>query len=98
MLEVLRNMNFNVFTPFLKISKEDLLPKKICERCVNKVEQFFEWRSNSVQTDLIFRNYAESMRAVTATINFQVSFFDIFFYTFNTNLISFRHVGRKCEH
>ncbi|XP_063704446.1 early growth response protein 1-B [Culicoides brevitarsis] len=55
----------------ITISKEDLLPKKICERCVNKVEQFFEWRSNTIQTDLIFRNYAESMRAVTATINFQ---------------------------
>uniref|UniRef100_A0A336KVH6 CSON014552 protein n=1 Tax=Culicoides sonorensis TaxID=179676 RepID=A0A336KVH6_CULSO len=47
----------------ITISKEDLLPKKICERCVNKVEQYFEWRSNTIQTDLIFRNYAESMRA-----------------------------------
>lgn len=72
-----KKRSINELTSFYieKISKEDLLPKKICERCVNKVEQFFEWRSNSIQTDLIFRNYAESMRAVTATINFQVSLY-----------------------
>lgn len=58
----------------IAISKEDFLPKKVCERCVNKIEQFFEWRTNCVQTENIFKNYAESMRNVTATINFQVSY------------------------
>nr|XP_029717688.1 ras-interacting protein RIP3-like isoform X1 [Aedes albopictus] len=53
------------------INKEDFLPKKICDRCVDKIEQYFEWRSNCVQTDAILRNYADSMRVVTATINFQ---------------------------
>ncbi|XP_059612399.1 zinc finger protein 768 isoform X2 [Phlebotomus argentipes] len=53
------------------ISKEDFLPKKICELCVNRLETLFEWRANCVQTDVVLRNYAESMRAVTATINFQ---------------------------
>lgn len=57
----------------VSISKEDFLPKKVCERCVNKIEQFFEWRTSCVQTENIFKNYAESMRNVTATINFQVS-------------------------
>lgn len=58
--------------------KEDFLPKKVCEKCVNKIEQFFEWRTSCVQTENIFKNYAESMRNVTATINFQVRFFVYF--------------------
>ncbi|XP_037029283.1 zinc finger protein 691 isoform X3 [Bradysia coprophila] len=53
------------------ISKDDFLPKKICERCVSKIDQIFEWRNTCIQTDTVLRNYAESMRAVTATINFQ---------------------------
>ncbi|KAJ6637823.1 Zinc finger protein [Pseudolycoriella hygida] len=53
------------------ISKDDFLPKKICERCVMKIDQIFEWRNTCIQTDTVLRNYAESMRAVTATINFQ---------------------------
>lgn len=57
----------------IAIAKEDFLPKKVCDRCVNKIEQFFEWRTSCVQTENIFKNYAESMRNVTATINFQVS-------------------------
>lgn len=55
------------------IAKEDFLPKKVCERCINRIEQFFEWRTSCMQTENIFKNYAESMRNVTATINFQVS-------------------------
>lgn len=72
----------------IAIAKEDFLPKKVCERCVNKIEQFFEWRTNCVQTENIFKNYAESMRNVTATINFQVSYWvelsqkDIFAYCY----------------
>lgn len=58
--------------PF-QISKDDFLPKKICERCVFKLEQLYEWKSVCIQSDSVLRNYAESMRAVTATINFQVS-------------------------
>lgn len=37
-----------------------------------KIDQIFEWRNTCIQTDTVLRNYAESMRAVTATINFQV--------------------------
>lgn len=55
------------------VAKEDFLPKKVCERCINRIEQFFEWRTSCIQTENIFKNYAESMRNVTATINFQVS-------------------------
>ena len=60
------------------IAKEDFLPKKICEKCINKIEIFFEWRANCLQTENIFKNYAESMRNVTATINFQVNSFGRF--------------------
>ncbi|KAM7362533.1 uncharacterized protein ACRADG_013167 isoform 2-T4 [Cochliomyia hominivorax] len=54
-----------------KIAKEDFLPKNICENCIQKVEGLYEWRQSSLQNEHILRNYAESMRAVTATINFQ---------------------------
>lgn len=66
------------YLTFSQITKEDFLPKKVCERCISKIEQFFEWRTNSVQTDNIFKNYAESMRQVTATINFQVSYWVLY--------------------
>ncbi|XP_037943206.1 circadian locomoter output cycles protein kaput-like [Teleopsis dalmanni] len=54
------------------ISKDDFLPKNICEGCVLKVEHLFEFRQSCLHTENILRNYADSMRAVTATINFQV--------------------------
>lgn len=55
-----------------QISKDDYLPKKICERCILRLEQFYEWKAICVQSDTVLRNYSESMRAVTASINFQV--------------------------
>ncbi|GBP18416.1 hypothetical protein EVAR_14811_1 [Eumeta japonica] len=54
-----------------QISKDDFLPKKICERCVTRLEQLYEWRQSCLSTDSVLRNYAESMRIVTSTINFQ---------------------------
>lgn len=44
-----------------------------------KLEQFYEWKTICVQSDSVLRNYADSMRAVTATINFQVQFGTQFF-------------------
>ncbi|KAI5639895.1 zinc-finger associated domain (zf-AD) domain-containing protein [Phthorimaea operculella] len=58
--------------PTMQISKDDFLPKKICERCVTRLEQLYEWRQSCLSTDSVLRNYAESMRIVTSTINFQV--------------------------
>ncbi|CAH2267559.1 jg11848 [Pararge aegeria aegeria] len=57
--------------PTMQISKDDFLPKKICERCVTRLEQLYEWRQSCLNTDSVLRNYAESMRIVTSTINFQ---------------------------
>ncbi|PZC75951.1 hypothetical protein B5X24_HaOG205292 [Helicoverpa armigera] len=56
------------------ISKDDFLPKKICERCVTRLEQLYEWRQSCLSTDSVLRNYAESMKIVTSTINFQYGF------------------------
>uniref|UniRef100_A0A2A4K6P6 ZAD domain-containing protein n=1 Tax=Heliothis virescens TaxID=7102 RepID=A0A2A4K6P6_HELVI len=59
--------------PTMQISKDDFLPKKICERCVTRLEQLYEWRQSCLSTDSVLRNYAESMKIVTSTINFQYS-------------------------
>ncbi|XP_037903306.1 sal-like protein 4 isoform X3 [Hermetia illucens] len=68
-----RNLLFKIRSLLpTNITKDDFLPKKICERCLIKLEQLFEWKNVCIQTDSVLRNYAESMRAVTATINFQV--------------------------
>lgn len=56
-----------------QITKDDLLPKKICNRCLAKLEDLIEWRDRAMTTDKVLRNYAESMRVVTSTINFQVN-------------------------
>ncbi|VVD02196.1 unnamed protein product [Leptidea sinapis] len=48
--------------PAMQISKDDFLPKKICERCITRLEQLYEWRQSVVTTDSVLRNYAESMR------------------------------------
>lgn len=65
-------VKFFILNIILQISKDDFLPKKICERCILRLEQFYEWKAICVQSDTVLRNYSESMRAVTATINFQV--------------------------
>ncbi|XP_059217617.1 myb-like protein I [Stomoxys calcitrans] len=57
----------------VNIAKEDFLPKNICERCVQKVENLYDWRQTSLYNENILRNYAESMRAVTATINLKTA-------------------------
>lgn len=69
------------FLSILQISKDDFLPKKICERCILRLEQFYEWKAICVQSDTVLRNYSDSMRAVTATINFQVNI-----HTFSHNM------------
>ncbi|CAB3223193.1 unnamed protein product [Arctia plantaginis] len=66
-------MSNELFNFIQQISKDDFLPKKICERCVTRLEQLYEWRQNCLSTDSVLRNYAESMKIVTSTINFQVS-------------------------
>lgn len=63
---------YKYFVTF-QISKDDLLPKKICNRCLAKLEDLIEWRDRAMNTDKVLRNYSESMRVVTSTINFQVN-------------------------
>lgn len=52
---------------------------------MTRLEQFYEWRSICVQSDTVLRNYAESMRAVTATISCQVSRILIYYSLPGTN-------------
>ncbi|CAG4949137.1 unnamed protein product [Colias eurytheme] len=66
-----------------QISKDDFLPKKICERCVTRLEQLYEWRQSCLNTDSVLRNYAESMRIVTSTINFQNNLDQLLVYLSN---------------
>lgn len=62
-----------IFPLYFQISKDDLLPKKICKLCLTKLEDLIEWRDRAMSTEKLLRNYSESMRVVTSTINFQVN-------------------------
>lgn len=53
---------------------------------MTRLEQFYEWRAICVQSDTVLRNYAESMRAVTATISCQVRMIIIKNYIMVTSL------------
>jgi hypothetical protein len=57
----------------LAINKDDFLPKKVCEKCLVKIDQFYEWRQHCLNTESIFLKYAETVRSATASINFQVT-------------------------
>lgn len=56
----------------IAINKEDFLPKKVCEKCLLKIDQFYEWRQNCLNTEAILSKYADSVKSATASINFQV--------------------------
>ncbi|KAH8417691.1 hypothetical protein KR222_004427, partial [Zaprionus bogoriensis] len=57
----------------LQISKDDFLPKRICELCLGRLEHLYEWRQLCLRNEQLLRNYAASMHTVRATIDFQVS-------------------------
>jgi hypothetical protein len=57
----------------LVINKDDFLPKKVCEKCIAKIDQFYEWRQHCLNTESIFSKYAETVRSATASINYQVT-------------------------
>lgn len=47
-----------------QIGKEDGLPKNICQRCIYKLDMFYEFRLNCISTDTILKNYAESLKDI----------------------------------
>ncbi|KAH8310645.1 hypothetical protein KR044_002336, partial [Drosophila immigrans] len=55
------------------ISKDDCLPQRVCELCLQRVEHLYEWRQRCMRNEQLLRNYAASMHTVRATIDFQVS-------------------------
>lgn len=56
-----------------QITKDDYLPKHICELCLGRLEHLYEWRQICMRNEHMLRNYAASMHTVRATIDFQVS-------------------------
>lgn len=56
----------------LQITKEDALPKNICQRCVYKLDMFYEFRVSCMTTDTVLKNYADSLKHLAASVN-QVS-------------------------
>jgi len=60
-----------------QIAKEDGLPKNICQRCIYKLDMFYEFRLSCISTETILKNYAESLKNMVALTN-QVT--EIFLY------------------
>lgn len=56
----------------LQITKEDALPKNICQRCVYKLDMFYEFRVSCMTTDTVLKNYADSLKHLAASVS-QVS-------------------------
>lgn len=53
----------------LQIAKEDGLPKNICQRCIYKLDMFYEFRLSCISTETILKNYAESLKNIGALNN-----------------------------
>ncbi|KOB74398.1 Uncharacterized protein OBRU01_01912 [Operophtera brumata] len=51
------------------ISKDDFLPKKICERCITRVEQLYEWRQSCLSTDSAQNNNAHQGHPSPPTVS-----------------------------
>ncbi|XP_043579888.1 endothelial zinc finger protein induced by tumor necrosis factor alpha-like [Bombus pyrosoma] len=51
------------------ITKEDALPKNICQRCVYKLDMFYEFRVSCMTTDTVLKNYADSLKHLAASVN-----------------------------
>ncbi|XP_008216695.1 myeloid zinc finger 1 isoform X1 [Nasonia vitripennis] len=49
------------------ITKEDALPKNICQRCVYKLNMFYEFRVSCMTTDTVLKNYADSLKHLAAS-------------------------------
>ncbi|KAF7395461.1 hypothetical protein HZH68_009511 [Vespula germanica] len=55
------------------ITKEDALPKNICQRCVYKLDMFYEFRVSCMTTDTVLKNYADSLKNLAASVTNQKS-------------------------
>lgn len=67
-----------------QITKEDALPKNICQRCVYKLDMFYEFRVSCMTTETVLKSYADSIKHLAAVVNSQVSnFFQLVFFKAN---------------
>lgn len=48
-----------------QISKDDGLPKNICQRCLYKLDMFYEFRLSCMTTDTVLKNYADSLKQLS---------------------------------
>lgn len=55
-----------------QISEDDYLPHKICDCCLMKLEELYEWKNRCIKTDAILRSYANSLRTLTVIESDQV--------------------------
>ncbi|EZA61064.1 hypothetical protein DMN91_004722 [Ooceraea biroi] len=53
------------------ITKEDGLPKNICQRCIYKLDMFYEFRASCIATDTVLKNYADSLKNIAASVSNQ---------------------------
>lgn len=73
-IPILQNCIFFImkYLYLLQITKEDALPKNICQRCVYKLDMFYEFRVSCMTTDTVLKNYADSLKHLAASVS-QVS-------------------------
>lgn len=60
------------FKIIFQITKEDALPKNICQRCVYKLDMFYEFRVSCMTTETVLKSYADSIKHLAAVVNSQV--------------------------
>lgn len=53
----------------LQITKEDALPKHVCQKCVNKLDMFFEFRISCMATDTVLKNYVDSLKHLATAVS-----------------------------
>lgn len=61
------------------------MPKNICQRCIYKLDMFYEFRLSCITTDTVLKNYADSVKNIGLLTQVNETFFFytrwIFFYT-----------------
>lgn len=59
----------------MQVTKEDGLPKNICQRCIYKLDMFYEFRLSCITTETMLKNYADSLKNITALTQVNKTFF-----------------------
>ncbi|KAH0567344.1 hypothetical protein KQX54_008598 [Cotesia glomerata] len=54
-------------------TKEDVLPKNICQKCLYKLDMFFEFRASCMATETVLKNYADTLKQLAQSVSNQLS-------------------------